>query len=185
MSEAESRKLELRALHERHSGLTPALSGALYEAASVCLDRHHQSPVEFEVHRNEDTTKRAADFEKPNATALNAWANTIDTTEAGAYCVCLAAVEVEEQLVAVRRADTLTGADWYVAPVGASLDDLEDCLRLEVSGLDSGNRTAIKSRLLDKVAQTRKGDSNLPALASVVGFKEKHVAIQRVQDNNP
>jgi len=178
-----NQKLELKALHQRHTGLTPALSGALYEAASVCLDRHHESPIEFEVHRNEDSTKRAAVFEKPNATTLNAWANEIDTTEAGAYCVCLAAVEVEEQLIAVKRAETLTGADWYVAPVGATLDDLEECFRLEVSGLDAGNRSAIKSRLLQKITQTRKGDSNLPAIASVVGFKEKHVAIQRVQEN--
>lgn len=183
MPDAESQKLELKSLHQRHSGLTPALSGALYEAASVCLHRHHQSPVEFEVHRNDDTAKRATEFEKPDATALNAWANAIDTTEAGAYCVCLAAVEAEEQLVAVKRAETLTGADWYVAPTGTTPDDLENCFRLEVSGLDSGNRTAIRSRLLAKVAQTRKGTSNLPAIASVVGFKEKHVAIQRVQDN--
>jgi hypothetical protein len=42
-----------------------------------------QSWIEFEVHRNEETNKRAAEFEKPNTTALNAWANEIDTTEAG------------------------------------------------------------------------------------------------------
>jgi hypothetical protein len=182
MPKTNSLKLELKLLHERHAGLTPALGGALYEAASVCLDRHHASPIEFEVHRKESTTKRNTEFEKPNATALNAWANEIDTTEAGAYCVCLAAVEAEEQLVAVKRAETLTGADWYVAPIGTTPQDLESCFRLEVSGLDAGTRNAIKSRLLDKIAQTRRGKSNLPAIASVVGFKERHVAIQRVEE---
>ena len=183
MSDAENQKLELKDLHERHTGLTPSLGGVFYEAASVCLNRHHESPVEFEVHHNGESNKRVAEFEKPNETTLNAHANDIDATEAGAYCVCLAAVEAEETLIAVKRAETLTGADWYVAPVGSSLEDLEDFFRLEVSGTDSGNRSAIQTRLLEKVAQTRKGASNLPAIASVVGFKEKQVAIQRVKDN--
>ena len=30
----------------------------------------------------------------------------------------------------------MTGADYYVAPPGNSPEDLEDCLRLEVSGVD-------------------------------------------------
>jgi hypothetical protein len=112
----------------------------------------------------------------------NAWANDIDTTESGAYGVCLAAIEIEENLVAVRRAETLSGSDWYVAPVGSRPEDLEKCLRLEVSGLDSGNRTAIETRLLQKINQTKKGRSNLPAIASVVGFREKVVVIRKVSD---
>ena len=91
-------------------------------------------------------------------------------------------MEVEEQLVAVKRAETLTGADWYVAPIGTTPDDLENCFRLEVSGVDAGSRAAIAARLQQKVEQTRRGASNLPAIASVVGFKEKSIAIQKVSD---
>jgi hypothetical protein len=114
---------------------------------------------------------------------LNAWANDIDTTESGAYGVCLAAVEVEEQLVAVKRAETLTGADWYVAPTGTEPDDLERCFRLEISGVDTGGRVIVETRLRQKVDQTRRGASNLPAIASVVGFKERAVLIQKVSDD--
>lgn len=176
-------KLNINSLHQRHTGLTPALSDAYYEAACVCLNRHHSSPVEIAILRNAGTTKRLADFEEPTANALNAWANTIDTTEAGAYCMSLAAVEIEEQLVAVKRAETLTGADWYVATIGQEPEDLETCLRLEVSGTDSGNRSVVRTRLIEKVQQTKKGASNLPAVASVVGFREKIIAIQRVSEN--
>lgn len=176
-------KLQLESLHERHIGLTPSLSGTFFEAASVCLSRHHDSPVEFEISRNGGASARLVEFQKPNARVLNAWANDIDTTEHGAYCVCLAAVEVEERLVAVRRADTLTGADWYVAPIGTEPDDLESCFRLEVSGVDAGGRAAVDARLRQKVDQTRRGASNLPAIASVVGFKERAVAIQKVSDS--
>jgi hypothetical protein len=107
----------------------------------------------------------------------------IDTTEAGAYCVSLATVEVEEKLVAVKRAETLTGADWYVAKIGTEPEDLENCFRLEVSGTDIGNSNTIQTRLLQKVAQTKKGASNLPALAAVVGFRDRVVAIQRVDED--
>lgn len=182
MTDEDKPKLRLESLHERHIGLTPSLAGTFFEAASVCLNRHHNSPVEVEIARNGGTTTRLANFQKPDARVLNAWANDIDTTENGAYCVCLAAVEVEEQLVAVKRAETLSGADWYVAPVGTAPDDLERCLRLEVSGLDTGARSAVEARLRQKVDQARRGASNLPAIASVVGFRQRAVAIQKVSD---
>jgi|SRR5882672_6697295 len=183
MTRVDKPKLRLESLHERHVGLTPSLSGTFFEAASVCLNRHHDSPVEVEIARNGGSSIRMVEFKKPDVRVLNAWANDIDTTESGAYCVCLAAVEVEEQLVAVKRAETLSGADWYVAPVGTAPDDLEHCLRLEVSGLDTGARSAVDARLRQKVAQARRGASNLPAIASVVGFKERTIAIQKVSSD--
>lgn len=175
-------KLVLEKLHERHIGLTTALAGMLTESAEVCLSRHHQSPVTVGIAQGSSSSTYALEFRTPDTRMLNAYANEIDTTENGAYGVCLAAVEAEEGLFAVRRAETLTGADWYVAPTGTSADDLEDCYRLEVSGLDAGSRTAVQARLRQKVEQARRGASNLPAIASVVGFKELTVAIQRLEE---
>lgn len=180
MSETSPPKLELQLLHERHAGLTEAMSTTFYEAASVCLSRHHESPVEMLVSSSKGSSTRLAEFAKPDSRMQNAWANEIDTTEAGAYGVCLAAVEAEEDLVAVRRAETLTGADWYVAPVGMVFQDLEDCFRLEISGVDAGGRSALQARLRQKIEQTKRGASNLPAIASVVLFKEGSIAIQKV-----
>lgn len=183
MADNEILKLRLESLHERHTALTPSLAGTFYEAASVCLNRHHESPVEVEIAYSGGISNQPVEFQKPDVRVLNAWANDIDTTESGAYGICLAAVEVEVQLVAVKRAETLTGADWYVAPIGATPDDLESCFRLEVSGVDAGSRATIEARLRQKVEQTRRGASNLPAIASVVGFKERSIAIQKVSDS--
>lgn len=182
MTEASKAVLTIDLLHSRHPGLTASLGGAYEEAAAVCLDRHHVSPAEAEVSSSNRITKRLIEFAKPDTRTLNAWANVIDTTENGAYGVCLAAVEAEEQLVAIRRAETLTGADWYVAPIGSDPQDLENCLRLEVSGVDSGDRSVVAARLRQKVDQARRGASNLPAIASVIGFKELSIAIQKVSD---
>jgi hypothetical protein len=182
MKESAKSKLQLDSLHERHPGLTVALSGTLFEAASVCLNRHHLSPVDVTVTCNDRSSEKSVEFETPDTRMLNAWANDIDTTEIGAYGVSLAAVEAEEQLVAVRRAETLTGADWYVAAIGTEAGDFEACIRLEVSGVDTGGSSTISARLQQKSQQARKGASNLPAIASVVGFKERVVKISQVRE---
>jgi hypothetical protein len=61
-----------------------------------------------------------------------------------------------------------------------SRNDLEDAVRLEVSGTDHGTPQQIRTRLLQKVNQARHGDSNLPALAAVVGFKASKIALSDV-----
>jgi hypothetical protein len=80
-------------------------------------------------------------------------------------------------LVAVIRAETLTGADYYLGRPGDQADDLEATLRLEVSGTDAGSEILIKARLRQKVEQARRGNSNLPAVASVVGFDALRIVI--------
>lgn len=80
-------------------------------------------------------------------------------------------------LVAVHRAETLTGADYYVARPGDSSDDLEDCQRLEVSGVDRGFRGVLERRLRAKLDQAAAGRSNPPALAGVVGFRASLVML--------
>jgi hypothetical protein len=85
-------------------------------------------------------------------------------------------------LFAVRRAETGTGADYYIGPTGSGEDDLEDCLRLEISGVDAGNKDDIVRRLKAKMAQAQRGTSSLPALAGVVGFAAKLLMLSDVPE---
>jgi hypothetical protein len=80
-------------------------------------------------------------------------------------------------MVAVRRAETRTGADYYIAPPNTAADDLESWLRLEVSGVDRGDDSILQQRLRQKVQQALDGQNNLPALATIVGFRAKRIAI--------
>lgn len=109
-----------------------------------------------------------------------AWANEIDATEWGAYGFAIAALELSEDLYAIHRAETKTGADYYIAPSGRSYDDLEEALRLEVSGTASAELAVLESRLNIKVKQASSGQSNLPAIAAVVGFRLKLIKLRRV-----
>ena len=169
--------LPIQDMAQRHTGLTKAIADSYSEAVRVCLARHHRSPTDFDLDRSGTLKGALVEWQSPDARTRGAWANETDATEAGASACVLAAVELTDGLVAVRRAETRTGADYYVAPHGASADDLEDCLRLEVSGVDRGPEQAVRQRLNAKLRQAAAGNSNLPALAGVVGFKARLIAM--------
>ena len=169
-------------MDERHRGLTPSVAGAYREAAAVCLSRHHASPVVVTLSDNGAESRAELAWTAPDAQTQGAWANNTDATEAGAYGCVLAAVEELRGLVAVRRAETGTGADYYIGPPGSGASDLEDCMRLEVSGVNAGDDREVRKRLLQKVGQARDGNSNLPALAGVVGFSARLLLVRDVSE---
>jgi hypothetical protein len=169
-------------MDQRHRGLTAAVAENYCEAAAVCLSRHHQPPVQVILSDNGAESVASVAWVPPDARTRGAWANTRNTTEDGAYCCVIAGVEELRGLTAVRRAETGTGADYYVGPPGAGEDDLEDCLRLEVSGVDAGDHRHVAVRLLEKVQQARDGNSSLPAIAGVVGFAARLLMIRDVEE---
>ena len=169
--------LQFSDLATRHGGVSSGIGLSYDEAARVCLDRHHTSPATVKIRDNLSESEADAGWASADDALKNAWANEIDTTEAGAYGLALAAVELTRGLVAVRRAETRTGADYYIDLPGAEADDLETAIRLEVSGTSGGNSSVIESRLKQKLEQASNGDSNLPAIATVVGFSELRIVI--------
>jgi hypothetical protein len=169
------KELSFLNLSERHPGVSEGVGMGYSEAARVCLDRHHDSPAEFVLGDNGRVESASAEWPPADERLKNAWANKDDATRDGAYCLSLAAVEALRGLVAVRRAETRTGSDYYLGEFGSGSDDLEASFRLEVSGTDEGGETIILGRLRQKVEQARRGNSNLPAIASVVGFAARRI----------
>lgn len=174
--------LVLEGLSNRHYGLTRAVGDTYSEAAGVCLSRHHRAPVDFTVQVDGKASTNSVQWLAPDERTRNAWANDTDATEAGAYAMSLAAIETREQLLAIRRAETLSGSDYYVAPVGTDPSNLENSWRLEVSGTDTGTHTTLNGRLNQKKKQAKEGNSNIPAIAAVVGFKIMAISIARVSE---
>jgi hypothetical protein len=140
----------------------------------------HSRPNNIKIELGHVASEVHVDWLSPDKRLAAAYANTTDTTEAGAYGVSLAAVELEAGLVAVQRAETLSGADYYVAPQGADPDDLEEALRLEVSGTETAGRGVCDRRLRQKVEQTQRASHSNPALASVVSFCDRVVLVSDV-----
>lgn len=176
----ENLTLPLENMSDRHKGLTPEVASCYLQAACVCLDRHHEPPTEFLLNSDSQETLTVVEWKPTDDRTKNAWANKDDATRDGAYAIALASTELSKGLVAIHRAETKTGADYYVAPVDASSDDLENWYRLEVSGTDL-DESRVKVVLNQKVEQTKKGNSNLPALAAVIGFKVKQIFVKTVE----
>lgn len=168
-------------LDQTHPGVTEARAHVYAEAASVCVARHHRSPVEYTVWDRDERKLMLLDWDVPDARCLAAWDNANEATETGAVGLVLAALEPCLGMVAVRRAETRTGADYYVGPAGSGREDLEHCLRLEISGVDRGPASVVYGRVFEKVWQTLYGASNLPALVGVVGFKTCLVVLEPVE----
>ena len=178
----ETNYLPLRGMEHRHPGLTAEVAAAYNQAARVCLDRHHISPARFSIQKENRSVLAVVEWGATDQRTRMAWANETDTTELGAYAMVLAALELTDGLVAVRRAETGSGADYYVGRPETGADDLEDCYRLEVSGTDRGSDRIIHGRLRDKIQQAAKGESNLPAMAGVVGFLSRLILLRLVGD---
>lgn len=174
--------LIIDAFETRHA-LSSGTSISLYEAARVCLERHHTSPVSFLIVRQNESIMATVQWPPTNSRIQASWRNEIDATEEGAYACVLAAVELLEGLIAIGRAETKTGADFYVAPPGTEYDDLENSIRLEVSGTDRGSASRLSSLLKEKLNQARRGDSNLPAIAGVLGFKVLQMRLARLEES--
>jgi hypothetical protein len=143
-----SDRVNIDAMHLRHRALTPHIAGSYCEAAAVCLSRHHSSPVEVMLSDNGTESLGVLAWVEPDSRVLSAWANKTDATKFGAYCCVITGVELLCGLFAVRRAETGTGADYYTAPKDSGQDDLEGCLRLEVSGVGDGSHKDVNRRLL-------------------------------------
>lgn len=153
--------LQQAQLHLRHPGLTQ---------------------TEYDIWDRDQHRALLLDWNTPDERQLAAWANATEATEAGTVGLVLLALEACTGLVAVRRAETRTGADYYVGPPGTGREDLEHCLRLEISGVDQGSSSTIYRRLAEKIEQAIRGESNLPALVGVVGFKMRLVVLEPVED---
>lgn len=179
--------LAIAALHERHPGVSVEVSAFYAAAAAICLHRHHRSPKDVAVAEDGGAvaTYETA-WDDPSTDQARAYANDEDTTENGAYCVALAAADAHLSLLALRRSQSRSGADYYLIPDGSAIaDDYEldleraDLVRLEVSGIDEDTESTLRARLRRKLDQAVRAPSDVPAVAAVVGFRTARVAFAR------
>lgn len=166
----DQQKLDIQGLWERHRGVSRGIASAYSEAVSVCLHKQHSAPVHYDLRDNNDHHEAVVEWEAPTAELIDAWGNDIDVVEWAAYGLALAGMELTRGLVALGRAETKSGADYYLGLADDGPNDLETVKRLEVSGVGAGAEAAIQSRLKKKLLQTAQGASDVPAVASIVGF---------------
>ncbi|HET7229416.1 MAG TPA: hypothetical protein VFJ16_05405 [Longimicrobium sp.] len=165
---------------QRHPGLSEAVAAGLSEAAQVCLARHHQPPTTFRLEHDHGIIEAVVEWEFPSERTRRAWANQSVTTEHGASALVLAAVEAVFGLVAISRAESLSGADYLLVPMDSDYGDFDAAVRLEISGVDSGPVRRVYERVRRKITQVARGTGRYPALVGVVGFDSRRIVLETV-----
>lgn len=179
---------DIAQLHERHYGLTPSVCGTYAEAAATHLDDVASPPARLTYRHVTDGRDATYLINWTSSTrrVRVAWANDIDTTEAGAYGIALALVEVDLGLTALSRVQQGGGADYWIGPAGSAINaedgelDLQDARRLEVSGIEAcESEAALLHRLGRKVDQVQRGGDD-GGIAAVVAFNMLRAAVRVV-----
>ena len=173
--------VDIDELAEAQPRLDSQLMTTFGQAASVCLDRHHVLPILLTVVEDEYRNEAELKWNPSTDAAKSSWGQQNDTVEWGAVGVTLAFLGTARGLIATRRAQRGSGADYYVAPPDGAVEDLEGVVRLEISGVDRDERTEIERRLKRKVQQLRDGETNSPGIAVVVGFRAKSILLATLE----
>jgi hypothetical protein len=173
-------RLDLRAPVE-DGLLEPSLIETNAQAAEVCFDSNHRSPVHLTVLLDgAENGKYEVSWEALSDRQRRSHRNELNAAEYGGYGVALAVVRRVLNLRGYERADHLSGADYYAIPAGES--DFEKAVRLEVHGTQTELMSTFNWRVREKTQQLRNGASNLPGIACVVGFRLTMVMLQAVQN---
>lgn len=94
--------------------------------------------------------------------------------------MALAYVSAAQDLTAFSRALRGSGADYILTSRRQGVGDIEQRLRLEVSGTDRGTETDIERRLYQKLEQLRRGDPYTAGMAVVVEFRARAIRFARL-----
>ena len=151
-------------------GLTPSVGSFYAEAASVCLDdQGHSSPAPMEVfveesHSTETTT---INWRAPDDGVKRNWNDPQEATEYGA-CAIAALVMCKPKGLKMVRATKGTGIDYWLTrgPL------MQRSARLEVSGILRGERPSVRTRVKQKLSQSKKSAGKLPVTVFVVEFSQ-------------
>ncbi len=154
--------------------ISPAFGAFLVEAATVCLEQgQHLPSARWEILGDLPAETQLQWAGELSDQVRNSWRDLQEATEYGATCLALLLVLALTDLTVVRRAVKGTGFDYWLGfPDQAEDGDFQACVRLEISGILSGDNSTIKKRVMDKLRQTQRSDHlGLPALVIVTEFR--------------
>jgi len=164
------RSMSLAALAEGMPGLTAASGQMLAEAAAVCLeDRQHQTGVCLPRVglMIEDMHVEWLPVDDQNR---RCYADMQEATERGACGVAILVVKEVTGKVVVERSKKGTGFDYWLGDKDSDDLPFKGTSRLEVSGILTGTKTQIDSRIRQKKDQIAPTDHIARGYVAVVEF---------------
>jgi hypothetical protein len=171
MEESLHKFIDLSSLADGMPGLTEACGKSLAEAAAVCLqDRDHKPGVSLMLTGLKNQA-HALIWGAVTDQQRRCYNDLYEATELGASGVAILVVKELTGLVVVERSKKGPGFDYWL---GDSDDDelFAGKARLEVSGILSGSKSAIGSRIKQKNEQIRRSAKLAPGYVAIVEFSK-------------
>ena len=156
--------LDFNELRNGLPAITPAFGAALAEACAVCLtSQGHEPGVELQVEGNFTGTFQLF-WPQVTDQMQRCWNDEEYTTEQAAYGVALLLIKRLTDFTVVERSRRGTGFDYWLGnPLQLAELPFQRTVRLEGSGIRSGDRRQISSRVRLKLEQVKPTDDIAPA----------------------
>ena len=160
--------LDLNLLSAGLPAITPAFGAVLAEAGGVCLeDQGHDQGTQLTV-QGHTSNNRALFWPRVTDQAARCWNDPEVATEHGAVGIAVLLAKQEIGFAVIERSRKGTGFDYWLGDENEGLFD--NMARLEISGIRRGNKSALSTRINQKIKQTDVSDGCLPAYIVVVEF---------------
>lgn len=174
-------RFEFDLLRAGKLGLSSAYGSALAEAAAYCLYRNqHHNPGRLLLTLRKPVI--AGLFWTEVGSGLDStWADLKEAVEYGAYAVAIVvSVQITRFRHVERCAQSGAGIDIWLSNSTDDRGIFQQSARLEVSGIFNGGPSAVKSRLNQKLEQTKSSDyTELPAYVAIVEFGSPEIRMQK------
>ncbi len=166
------KKINISDLKDRKKTGIPAGTGAfLAEITIVCLENEeHKSGTKMRVNYDNEDHGCILFWHDPESEFSRFFHQDIDeATQFGATGIAILLIKALTPLRVVQRSYKTTGIDYWLVSKKSLV--FQKAARLEISGNRREKGSSYRSRVAQKVEQTKQSDStNLPAFIAVVEF---------------
>lgn len=160
-----------------HPAISPIFGMALAEAGGVCLESQgHNVGVQLHV-RGFFKSIFNLNWPPINEQSRRTWNDPEVATEHGAMGIAVLLAKKVTGYAVLERSRKGTGFDYWVGD--KSTEPFQDKARLEISGIRKGTESDVKSRVRQKLKQTTRSASTLPAFAIVVEFSKPLTEVRK------
>lgn len=173
MDSDRTRELRLTKLAEGLPGITPTVGAYLAEAGAIRFeDQNHRKGVGLSVDGDFEAIYEVY-WQDVTDQMLRSWRDHEHTTEHAACGVALLLIRDLTEYTVISKSQKSNGFDYWI---GTQEEDegqppsFENKVRLEVSGIRSGNRRDILARVNQKLRRLDNFPNPLPAYIIVVEF---------------
>lgn len=170
--------MDLSELQHGQPGLTTEAGAFLAQAGAVCLESHgHLSGRLLVVTGALGKFTEELIWKPATAQARRTWNDLQEATEYGAVGIAILLIRQRTEHAVLKRARKGTGFDYWLGPPDSH--PFQHKARLEVSGLLRGSAEAVRTRMRQKLEQTKLSARTLPAYVVVVEFSRPLCAAEQ------